>query len=162
MKAHNKEYRKKNKERIREVNKRYREKLGEVFKERAREYARGWRKRHPEKSRQVVLNYALKNKVKVRERRQASARKLKIEVLTHYAGDILGCVTCGESRLACLSIDHIAGGGYQERKNANKNGTRLYQWLKSEGYPEGYQTLCMNCQFIKREDQKEFRYAKNQ
>jgi len=33
-----------------------------------------------------------------------------------------------------------------------KRGSRFYYWLRRQGYPEGYQTLCMNCQWIKRSE----------
>lgn len=75
----------------------------------------------------------------------------KVEVLTHYGNGKCACVQCGESRLACLSIDHIAGNGKAEkRKYGYKSGQGTYRWLKCNGYPRGYQTLCMNCQWIKR------------
>ena len=80
---------------------------------------------------------------------------LKIEVLTYYGGGKCGCVKCGEARLACLSIDHINGKTalvYEDKMPSGKtrHGRDLYCWLKSNGYPSGYQTLCMNCQWVKR------------
>ncbi len=62
---------------------------------------------------------------------------------------------CGEKRLACLSIDHINNGGRQQRKELGTGGEKLYHWLKRNNYPLGYQTLCMNCQWFKREGYKE-------
>lgn len=79
--------------------------------------------------------------------------ELKINALSHYGNDTIKCVICGETRLPCLSIDHINGGGNQERKREYHG--HLYWWLKKRNYPEGYQTLCMNCQWIKRAEQKE-------
>ncbi len=35
-------------------------------------------------------------------------------------------------------------------------GHHLYRWLKKETYPEGYQTLCMNCQALKKHENKEY------
>lgn len=75
--------------------------------------------------------------------------KVKTEVLIHYGNGKCQCVMCGESRLACLSIDHINGGGNQIRKGHGRGGTALYISLRREGFPKGYQTLCMNCQFCK-------------
>ncbi len=75
--------------------------------------------------------------------------ELKVEVLGHYGKGRVACVQCGESRLACLSIDHINAGGKSHRKELNAYGYRFYKWLKLADLPEGYQTLCMNCQFIK-------------
>ncbi|KKM25987.1 hypothetical protein LCGC14_1589440 [marine sediment metagenome] len=76
---------------------------------------------------------------------------VKVEVLTYYGKRNCACVTCGESRLACLSIDHINGNGCKERKRfgSNRYGYKFYLYLKKNNYPKGYQTLCMNCQFMK-------------
>ena len=93
-------------------------------------------------------------------RQRDKARRLKIEVLTLYGNDKCGCVRCGEARPACLSIDHIEGRGSQHRKGAMRSSSSFYAWLKKNGYPKGYQTLCMNCQFIKRfENHEEGKYA---
>ena len=80
-------------------------------------------------------------------------RRIKIEVLSFYSNSNRPkCIWCGEERLACLSIDHINNDGYRERKEKGfYNGEYLYPWLRKNSYPEGYQTLCMNCQFVKRE-----------
>lgn len=81
--------------------------------------------------------------------------KLKEEVLTHYGGGKCACIKCGQADLACLSIDHIEGGGTRE-KNEKGIGS-YYLWLKKNNYPEGYQTLCMNCQFVKRMQNNELK-----
>ena len=61
-------------------------------------------------------------------------------VLTHYGNGKLACVRCGEVRLSCLTISG----------NNKRRGQGLYAWLKRHEYPEDYQTLCMNCQFVKK------------
>ena len=76
-------------------------------------------------------------------------QELKAEILTHYGRGRLACVMCGESRLACLSVDHINGRGTIHRKELNKYGYKFYALLKRQEFPQGYQTLCMNCQFVK-------------
>ena len=40
------------------------------------------------------------------------------------------CVICGEPRLACLSIDHINGGGTEHRKELARKGSSFYDWIK--------------------------------
>lgn len=80
--------------------------------------------------------------------------KLKISVLTYYGNGKCACVRCGESRTACLSIDHIDGNGAEERRNDLK-GKSLYSYLHKRGFPLGYQTLCMNCQWVKRFENNE-------
>jgi len=95
-----------------------------------------------------------------RQDQQARARKynlaIKQEVLTHYGNGKCACVKCGESRLACLSIDHINGRGGEHRKYLGWGGIHFYLWLKEQGYPDGYQTLCMNDQWVKRVENKEY------
>lgn len=87
---------------------------------------------------------------------QERRNKLKVEVLTHYSGGMLRCVSCGESRPVCLSIDHINGGGTKHIAKIG-GGSAFYAWLRHNGYPNGYQTLCMNCQYVKRELNHEVR-----
>ena len=102
-----------------------------------------YRASHPEKAYAAYL------------RQKDSHKQLKVEVLTHYGNQKLACVQCGEDRVACLSIDHIEGGGNKQRKGKLRASTAFYRWLKREGYPEGYQTLCMNDQFVKRFEREE-------
>jgi hypothetical protein len=68
--------------------------------------------------------------------------KLIMEALVHYGGDPPKCACCGEMIIKFLCIDHINGKGNEHRKLIAKN---LYLWLKEQGYPEGYQVLCYNC-----------------
>ena len=77
---------------------------------------------------------------------------LKISILTHYGHGKLSCVICGESRIDCLSIDHVNNNGYEERKKNRHYGKKIYKDLRRDGFPLGYQTLCMNCQFIKMQE----------
>ena len=76
--------------------------------------------------------------------------KIKVMVLSHYSNmKAPSCVYCGFTDIRALSIDHIDGGGTRH-KAILKVGSSFYKWLIAHDYPEGYQTLCMNCQFIKR------------
>jgi hypothetical protein len=92
-----------------------------------------------------------KNKEKYNEQQRLSfplkLRTLKIEVLTHYGNGKCICVCCGETILDFLTIDHINGRQIHERgKNRDKySGRNLWRYLKREGFPSGYQTLCINC-----------------
>lgn len=80
----------------------------------------------------------------------------KRRVLSHYglAGKA-ACIWCGYDDLRALSIDHIEGGGHEHRKNTKSYGSKIYAWLEKENMPEGFQTLCMNCQWIKRAENRE-------
>ncbi len=80
-----------------------------------------------------------------------------MDVLSHYSEKTMACKRCGFDDLRALSIDHVHGDGYLWRKKNTHgaSGTRLYQWLKRSNYPDGFQVLCMNCQFIKRRENNE-------
>lgn len=77
----------------------------------------------------------------------------KLRVISHYSNGKLACVHCGEDDMACLSIDHINGGGVQHRRII---GSHFYAWLIKNNFPKGYQTLCMNCQMKKKHNEEEF------
>jgi hypothetical protein len=51
-----------------------------------------------------------------------------------------------------LQIDHVRGGGRQERKQLCPEAV-LQKILQVAG--EGYQILCANCNWIKRHEEKE-------
>lgn len=150
--------------------------------------AMDWNKTHIEQTRESNRKYGNKHRVErmkhskeyYKENREkcitrVSERNLQIktEVLKHYSPKLkcvgydnqLGCpFNCDDIR--CLSMDHIAGGGTQHRiaLSGGKNpkgvgGSTLYRYLKKEGYPNGYQVLCMNCQFIKRCVNKEYNHG---
>jgi hypothetical protein len=97
---------------------------------RIRESVYYWR--HPEKQRAGQRKY--------RER-------FKVAVFNHYGRH---CVCCGEDELTFLSIDHIAGDGARKRSE-HKSGAAFYQYLVKNGFPPGFQVLCFNCNFAKRQ-----------
>lgn len=59
-----------------------------------------------------------------------------------YYGDVCAC--CGENRKHLLCIDHIDGGGAEHRRRMRR-GMTIYDWLYGHDYPEGFRTLCYNC-----------------
>src|SRR5713101_335182 len=65
-------------------------------------------------------------------------RRRRMEVLLAYGGE---CLCCGETQYEFLVIDHINGGGNEERKHCYN----IYAKLKRLGYPIGYRVLCHNC-----------------
>ncbi len=74
----------------------------------------------------------------------------KMEVLSHYGH---GCACCGETQQEFLTIEHPNQTGAAHRKEINgdaKDGRNFLVWLRKNGYPEGYQILCMNCNFATR------------
>jgi hypothetical protein len=65
--------------------------------------------------------------------------------------------------LRALSIDHINGKGAEHLRSIGSisckgrglGGTQFYRWLQRNNYPRGFQVLCMNCQWIKRNENNE-------
>jgi hypothetical protein len=67
-------------------------------------------------------------------------RKLRDLVFSKYGG--YRCSCCGETEVMFLEIDHINGGGNKHRKETNYS---VYQWIKNNNFPFGFQVLCHNC-----------------
>lgn len=83
---------------------------------------------------------------------QAKKRaRIKNAVFAAYGGFICAC--CGETEKKFLTLDHINNDGSAFRmKIAGKrtaSGFTTYAWLVRNGFPEGYQVLCMNCNYGK-------------
>lgn len=78
-----------------------------------------------------------------RERNNRRNRMLRVAVLRHYCGDRDPfCACCGEKFLEFLSLDHIHGGGREQRK---KIKIRWWEWVRKNGYPKTFRVLCHNC-----------------
>lgn len=75
------------------------------------------------------------------------ARRIKLAVLAVYGN---ACACCGETEITFLSIDHVDNNGAAHRRDTGvSSGHKFYRWLIRNEFPEGFQTLCMNCQFGK-------------
>lgn len=72
-------------------------------------------------------------------------QKLRRDLFTHYGNGLIACACCGEKHEEFLTIDHVNGGGSEERRKQTQNG--ILSRLRREGYPPGYRILCMNCNF---------------
>lgn len=70
--------------------------------------------------------------------------KVKDDCYKAYGG--YRCACCGETEPLFLSLDHIENDGYERRKFGKEPaGAAIYSYLKTRGYPPGFQVLCMNC-----------------
>lgn len=100
---------------------------------RERDYAatRLWRKNHPERTAELGKRWR---------------DKLRYRVLVAYSQDPPDCACCGEFLIPFLVLDHSQGGGNTARKaEGHRGGTAQYARLLKDGFPEGYQVLCWNC-----------------
>jgi len=106
-----------------------------------------WQRNKKEQLKKQHLRYQ-KRKHLFAERRHRyilfKAYQNRLEVLKAYSGEKPKCACCGEEHIEFLTVDHING-----RKDVPETGQRLYRWLKINNYPEGFQVLCMNCNYAK-------------
>ncbi len=99
----------------------------------------------------LLINAASAKKSRMSEGALEKARdyrvKVKDEVFEAYGGWVCAC--CGIAFKEMLSLDHKNGGGGGDRRRFG-HGHGFYQRLRKLGFPEGFQVLCMNCNFAKR------------
>ena len=91
-----------------------------------------------------------KDRINGRRVSKNSIVKLKNECLEHYGRK---CDCCGEQLIQFLTIDHKEGNGNIQRRKLfgyNIGGIHMYRWLKKNNFPDGYQILCMNCNWATR------------
>ncbi len=114
-----------------------------VCKECKRKNSKAWADKNRDKVRESALKWKQNNAEWNKSERKRRAKELRIEVLTAYGWD---CACCGESTYEFLTIDHIHGGGTAHRKALHG---KVYEYLRREGYPPGFQVLCWNCNAAK-------------
>lgn len=83
-------------------------------------------------------------------KRESQIKRRELEkdtVFQHYGKQ---CVVCGFDDERALTIDHKNQRGTDHRMPNGKRytGPWLYRWLIKNGLPEGFRTLCANCQMI--------------
>jgi hypothetical protein len=62
------------------------------------------------------------------------------KAIVWYGGQ---CFCCREDDVAFLTLDHINGGGCRHLRA--RNGLRLGDWARRNGYPETLRVACWNC-----------------
>lgn len=120
-----------------------------------------WRKRNPEKAKAIRDRYYKKHSEKfieagkryrernrelVNQRARDKAQSIKLQVLQHYG---LRCNNCGIDNPILLTIDHIMGDGAAHRRRDGWKGFKIYKYLLDNDFPEGFQVLCWNCNYLK-------------
>lgn len=87
--------------------------------------------------------WAASHMPKILAGQKKSRLRLREEVLSRYG---MKCACCGEAREEFLSIDHPSGDGAAHRRSIGlTSGDPFYRWLRANGFPPGFRTLCMNC-----------------
>lgn len=88
-----------------------------------------------------------------RSPRDQEPKRLGTQQYKRLAMDAYGgqCACCGVSDLVFLTLDHLADNGAAHRRELGSNsiGSGIYRWIIKQGFPEGYQVLCFNCNWAK-------------
>lgn len=136
--AYQAELRQKDKERHRQYSRDYRASQGEAYKARM-----------VQRRREAIASMTQEELVAFRRAEADKSKRLNAvlreQVFMAYGGK--QCACCGETEPLFLTIDHIANDGAEMRRSGthSRGGTQFYQWLRKNGFPSGFQVLCMNC-----------------
>ena len=137
------EHRAANPEAHREKSKRHRQNNWDSAK--AAQYK--WRTENPEKWQENQKRWREKHQNEYMAEKRSKNKDL---VFSHY-GKVCAC--CGETELMFLSIDHVNNDGAEHRRSLKgqigNGGSSFFDWLVRSGFPEGFQTLCRNCNWGK-------------
>ena len=81
---------------------------------------------------------------------KARGKEARLNAIIHYSCGSPHCACCGDDRFEFLCLDHIDGGGNAHRLavTGSKRGS-IALWLEKNGYPDGFQVLCHNCNMAK-------------
>ncbi len=136
----------------------------EEKREHDRQYSVAYRKKHAEQQRKYYQEHRQEQRdyhkihyVTHRDQHRATMRCYHEKAQRAWKEkvfDLLGevCARCGYADRRALQIDHIHGGGNNERKNIS--GFALFRQIIETG-GAGYQVLCANCNWLKRSEEGE-------
>ncbi len=114
--------------------------------EEGRAYYQQWYAANREKKIAQVTEHVKRDPEKRRIWEKRRYERIRQEVFEHYGQE---CACCGETEPMFLTIDHINGGGAKHRAQIfgakASGGGPFYIWLRRMGFPDGFQTLCINC-----------------
>lgn len=151
---YSKQYRQKNKEKIREYQKKWYQENKHKVKKRTREYYYN----NKESCLETQQKYYQRNKQKIQEykkfiqhryykkgkiRKKARRIEIKEQLFAIYGKK---CSICGFDNKQALTFDHIKGDGAKERKNLSQE--QIYLSAIEKPNYENYRILCANCQMI--------------
>lgn len=133
-----KDYAAKHKANLAKHSRNYRARLGDT-------YTAKMRQRRRDLLAQMTPEQAADFRKKEADKSARLNAAMRKEVFGAYGG--YKCACCGEREPAFLSIDHVDNNGAEMRRTGvhSRGGTHFYQWLRKNGYPKGFQVLCMNC-----------------
>jgi hypothetical protein len=86
------------------------------------------------------------NREKHLAQKKRHREELRSQALAAYGN---ACACCGETTDRFLTVDHVSNDGNKHRDKIGSGSTALYGWLRTNAYPEGFQTLCQGCNVAK-------------
>jgi hypothetical protein len=102
---------------------------------------------------QATKKWRKKNKKHVKDYHKKNypiwEQKQRRICLTHYGNGKLECICCGEKIYQFLTLGHVNDNGQEERRMYNGQLGIMRRLIKL-GFPEGYETVCWNCNLGKR------------
>lgn len=111
-------------------------------------YMKAYRQTHREEANVYNKTWNRDHRERIAISKKKSLQEIKKKVFDHYGNF---CVCCGETESKFLTIDHTYGGGAQHRKEVGE-GSTFYSWLVKNEFPEGFRTLCYNCNIGRKND----------
>jgi len=130
--------------------KEYSKRWTEQHRERRKETSRKWQRANPDKMREYrKRHYATHRYQLIKEAtkgNQLRYQKYRLMALTHYGGNPPQCKCCGEKIIQFLCIHHPNNDGKKHRQQMRKKYYwGIYEFLKRNNYPPGFEVLCYNC-----------------
>lgn len=120
------------------------------------DYHRAYRDEHRENRRKWNRDWIRNNRERYNASKYAYRDRIKVQALLRYSNGTMRCARCGFGNQDALCLDHIDDNGAEHRKELKIScrgsegaGTNTYEALKREGWPDGLQVLCANCNLIK-------------
>jgi len=78
--------------------------------------------------------------------------RYRLEAIDHYSGGRNCCTRCGLDDVRVLDFDHVNNDGAEQRREMGNN---LVYWMKKNNFPQGFQVLCRNCNWLKELEKRE-------
>lgn len=133
---------------------------GILYPRNSKEYSREYSRLKRDQIYRVNKEYRVKNRTAIKvfnkQWNNAKNRFLRAQIYITLGGI---CKCCGEGDYRFLAIDHINGGGNEEKRK-NGNSTTLLKHIIAQGIPQDkYQLLCHSCNQAKH-DKKECPHKK--
>jgi hypothetical protein len=99
-------------------------------------------------------------RIETKERNKKNISEKRLLVLTYYSDGKLCCAKCGyNADLKALVLDHINNDGYKHRINKSWGGSSIWYFIIKNNFPEGFQVLCCNCNWIKEIENRKITYG---